>query len=263
MIEYARAHPTLAPVLSPVCPAVVNLIEMRFPSLLGQVALLVSPMEAMREDLGGRRGVFVSACPCERTALESAAAKPEIIAPAVLRAAVAPLVATGHHTPHPGPLPQGEKEEKKDQNVLRVTGLAHVMRALEETENGQMGDVSVMELHACDEGCFGSPQFSEDTFVARHRSAPALEPAAPQARAVARVKPLAPRIGLRLDHDMAKAIEKLSKIQKLLRTLPGNDCGLCGSPTCAALAEDIVLGRAAADVCTHRASSKDKSHEPQ
>jgi anti-sigma regulatory factor (Ser/Thr protein kinase) len=274
--EHARSHPLPAPTLSPVCPAVVNLVEMRFPSLIGQLAPLLSPMEAMRADLEGRRALFVAECPCERTALESDAAKPEIIAPAVLRDAVAPILASDHttgappaETPHPFPLLSGERvaegrvrgspaAEASDTNptVLRVTGLVHVLRALEEAENGLMGDVAVLELYACDEGCFGSPLLAEDPFVALHRSHLAAEPPAAPARAISRTQPYTPRAGLRLDHDMAKAIEKLSKIQQFLRTLPGNDCGLCGSPTCAALAEDIVLGRAGGALCVHRSSKE-------
>jgi anti-sigma regulatory factor (Ser/Thr protein kinase)/Fe-S-cluster-containing hydrogenase component 2 len=277
VLDYARGSPALAPILSPACPAVMNLVAMRFPSLLAQVAPLESPMEAMREALGGRRAVFVAACPCQRTALESEAAKPEIVTPAVVRAAIAPLVG-GSRVPLANirvplaacpPVPSDRRTggqaasgtQTDATRVLRATGLSHVMRALEEAENGRVGDVAVLELYACDEGCFGAPAFGEDAFVARHRSAPDSEPLAPEARAIERRRPLAPRAGLRLDHDMAHAIEKLSRIQKLLRTLPGRDCGLCGSPTCAALAEDIVMGRAAADACTVRRATEEKSHE--
>jgi Na+-translocating ferredoxin:NAD+ oxidoreductase RNF subunit RnfB len=60
---------------------------------------------------------------------------------------------------------------------------------------------------------------------------------------VRREKPFTARAGLRLDEDMAKAIAKLSEIEKLRRMLPGRDCALCGAPTCDALAEDVALGR--------------------
>jgi anti-sigma regulatory factor (Ser/Thr protein kinase)/Fe-S-cluster-containing hydrogenase component 2 len=283
VLQHARSHPVPGPILSPVCPAIVNLVEMRFPSLIGQLAPLLSPMEAMCADLEGRRALFVAECPCERSALESDAAKPEIIAPAVLRDAIAPILAADHaagvsaaETPHPFPSSEPDAglsaealakaeasgrsttigKAETDREVLRVTGLIHVLRALEEAENGRMGDVAVLELYACDEGCFGSPLLTEDPFVALHRSHQAAEPSAAPARAIRRARPYAPRAGLRLDHDMTRAIEKLSKIQQLLRTLPGNDCGLCGSPTCAALAEDIVLGRAGGAVCVHRSSKE-------
>jgi Na+-translocating ferredoxin:NAD+ oxidoreductase RNF subunit RnfB len=48
---------------------------------------------------------------------------------------------------------------------------------------------------------------------------------------------------MRLDADMGKAIEKLARIDELASGLPGRDCGVCGSPSCASLAEDIVLDR--------------------
>jgi Na+-translocating ferredoxin:NAD+ oxidoreductase RNF subunit RnfB len=57
---------------------------------------------------------------------------------------------------------------------------------------------------------------------------------------------------MRLDRDMASAIEKLALINRLLQSLPGQDCGLCGSPTCAALAEDVVMERASADACRRK-----------
>ena len=57
------------------------------------------------------------------------------------------------------------------------------------------------------------------------------------------------RPGLRLDSRMGEAIRKLAEIDRLLGGLPGLDCGQCGCPTCAALAEDIVLGRATRDAC--------------
>jgi Na+-translocating ferredoxin:NAD+ oxidoreductase RNF subunit RnfB len=57
---------------------------------------------------------------------------------------------------------------------------------------------------------------------------------------------------VRLDADMAKAIQKLAAIEQRRRTLAGYDCGRCGAPACAALAEDIVLGRAADGRCARR-----------
>jgi len=36
----------------------------------------------------------------------------------------------------------------------------------------------------------------------------------------------------------------MEDMRKIMEMLPGLDCGSCGSPTCAALAEDIVRGDA-------------------
>ena len=39
-------------------------------------------------------------------------------------------------------------------------------------------------------------------------------------------------------------------MEEILAELPGLDCGSCGAPTCAALAEDVVRGKAAVNDCT-------------
>ena len=54
---------------------------------------------------------------------------------------------------------------------------------------------------------------------------------------------------LALDPDRKVAMEKMDKLEELLKVLPGIDCAACGSPTCRALAEDIVQGRAQATWC--------------
>ena len=39
------------------------------------------------------------------------------------------------------------------------------------------------------------------------------------------------------------------QIRRITESLPGIDCGACGSPKCRAFAEDIVAGRAEAGMC--------------
>jgi Na+-translocating ferredoxin:NAD+ oxidoreductase RNF subunit RnfB len=51
---------------------------------------------------------------------------------------------------------------------------------------------------------------------------------------------------------MGKAIAKLARIDSIRKKLPGCDCGVCGSPTCLALAEDVVMGRARVEACVYR-----------
>jgi Na+-translocating ferredoxin:NAD+ oxidoreductase RNF subunit RnfB len=50
---------------------------------------------------------------------------------------------------------------------------------------------------------------------------------------------------------MATAIAKLAQMDALVRVLAGRDCGQCGAPTCAAFAEDVVLGRAELAACPY------------
>jgi Na+-translocating ferredoxin:NAD+ oxidoreductase RNF subunit RnfB len=57
---------------------------------------------------------------------------------------------------------------------------------------------------------------------------------------------------MKLDDDIVVAMQKVGLIKKILAKLPGIDCGACGSPTCASLAEDIVQGQAAETDCVFK-----------
>ena len=50
-------------------------------------------------------------------------------------------------------------------------------------------------------------------------------------------------------NEILVAMQKLAKIEELYDKLPKLDCGSCGSPSCRALAEDIVLGYTTDDSC--------------
>ncbi|MDD4890721.1 MAG: (Fe-S)-binding protein [Phycisphaerae bacterium] len=240
------------PIFSPVCPAVVNLVATKFPSLLGSVAPFLSATESTRESLRGRRVTFVALCPSEMTLLQSGGgpAVADILTPAVLAAAIRPMLpgqptqATAADQPTAGGI---------DPRVLRVTGMRHVANVLEMMENGLIREPAVLELYACDQGCFGSPFLKEDAFVSARRWQRLTSGLHGDGeRPTPRTVPLRARAGLRLDDDMGAAIRKLADIDRVLKTLPGKDCGLCGCPTCGTLAEDIVMARAPADACVHQ-----------
>jgi ArsR family metal-binding transcriptional regulator len=63
------------------------------------------------------------------------------------------------------------------------------------------------------------------------------------------VDPIPERSMMVLDSDRAVALEKMKKMDELLKVLPGIDCAACGSPTCKSLAEDIVQERATLSTC--------------
>ena len=248
--RYAREEAETRPVISPLCLPVLNLISIRFPSLLKNVAPFLSPVEAAQVEFADRRAVFVASCPAEHTALasENAPEAHTVVTPSQLYHAVLAQVIRGNeptasHTPPPS--------EPRSRDVCRVSGISHGTTILEATENGLLEEARVLELFACDQGCFGSPLLPEDPFMARHRWQRAPAGLGAPAKTFRRETPLAPREGIRLDADMSAAIEKLSEIDAIARDLPGRNCGLCGAPTCDALAEDVVLGRAALSACPY------------
>ena len=132
-----------------------------------------------------------------------------------------------------------------------MAGVPHVLAVLEAVEDDRLPGVSVVEPYLCDGGCFGSPLLAEDAHVAAWRWAAVGDAAPGDGRSRDRARPFHARPGIRLDADMAVAIRKLAQLDAETRALPGRDCGVCGAPTCAALAEDIVMGRAARADCPY------------
>jgi anti-sigma regulatory factor (Ser/Thr protein kinase)/Fe-S-cluster-containing hydrogenase component 2 len=276
------------PLLSPVCPAAVALVELRFPSLLPQVAPFASPWEALQQEQDGQAAAYVVSCPSQRSTLLARKASglrsvlaPRRLAERVVNAlnspptraedAVAALGGRGDGLADHGTaahdstgeetasvLAGGGLAGEEGASVLVASGPRALLRVLEQAEDGLLDDIAVVEPYLCEGGCLGSPLLPEDASVAAHRwRAAPLATTAGSARPPAR-RPAA-RPGVRLDPDMATAIAKLARLDELTRSLPGRDCGACGAPTCAALAEDAVLGRATRDLCPYVTKEEETS----
>jgi hypothetical protein len=260
---YARDEAVVKPVISPACPAVVNLIQVRFPSLLCHVAPFLSPVEAAREEITAPHAIWAAPCPAQCTLLRapSLLTRIDLVDPAALRQAAFEHIGVHARRDSGPPRPAGPRQ------TLQVSGIRHVMNVLEAIENGRVNDYDLIELYACDQGCFGSPVWVEDPFVAQPRFEWAREmhpilASDGRAGALRRVEPLTPRVGMRLDGDMRAAMQKLARIDQLTKALPGRDCSVCGAPSCAALAEDVVLGRATPESCIYRKPPQSPASDP-
>ena len=183
VIDLAATGDAPAPLISPVCPAVVNLIEVKFPSLLEHLAPLASPWEAAQLALDGPRGHVRRLVPqpahrAARAAAHGAArhghgrGRPRRGAAAAGRARAARAPGDAASPPQAGGA----------DDLLVVTGVPHVLAVLEAVEDGRLPGVSAIEPYICDGGCFGTPLLAEDASVAAWRWAPsAATPRAPAA----------------------------------------------------------------------------------
>ena len=166
-----------------------------------------------------------------------------------------------------------------DDGLLVVSGIRHVMTVLEELENGLLEDVTALEAYACEGGCFGSPLAVRGP---PRRSPPLGAGARPPSRRPWRRRPAPGRlpreaVAARCRHGRrappslrgparhpagpghGAAIQKLGSLQAVTRSLPGRDCGACGAPTCAALAEDVVMERSGIEFCPYIACEKEEA----
>jgi ferredoxin len=251
VIALAATADAPAPLISTVCPAVVNLIEVKFPALLDHLVALASPWEAAQRDLAGRAATFAVSCPSQRTALltQQPTAQRDTVTVAAVREAVLPRLAA-RAAPGAGGRSSPPSSGAAD-DLLVVTGVSHVLAVLEAVEDGRVPGVAAIEPYLCDGGCFGSPMLAEDASVAAWRWAAVGGDAPTRGGSADRSRLFRARPGIRLDADMAVAIRKLARLDGETRALPGRDCGVCGAPTCAALAEDIVMARAGRALCPY------------
>ncbi|NLF35230.1 MAG: ferredoxin, partial [Clostridiales bacterium] len=274
------------PQLSSACPAVLRLIRLRFPKLIPHVLPIISPVElaailARREAAAETGlspeeiGVF-SIVPCSSRV--TAASAPDALATPVIDGALAvrdiylklltPMkeLQTEDLLPlsHAGIMGVGwaylggMSAARLNDSYVAVDGIRNCIRMLEEIEDGRLPEVEFIELNACVRGCVGGCLNVANPFAA-HMRIKKLMHDLPFARNRYDSKANGQDIlfgralqyipAFVLDSDRGVALEKLTKIEELARTLPGLDCGSCGAPCCHALAEDVVLGRATLDDC--------------
>ncbi len=260
---YLRAHRAAAagwrpsvpgPALSLACPAAVELVRLRFPSLLPLLAPFLTPLEAAARDLGEGPALLVASCPAEQARVVGAglAAGVRLVHPEALRRRLwAALEAAPDGRATEAGATARDAAELPAPGWLRVTGLGHLRACFEALEDGQLDDLEGLEGWACDQGCAGSAWMGVEPHLARHRLRRCPPASAVEGRAYPRVAPLRPRAGVRLDPHLPTAVQRLREVDRTLGRLAGIDCGLCGAPSCATFAEDVVLGRAQRADCPY------------
>lgn len=275
------------PEISSACPAVVRLISIRFPDLLGHLAPVITPLELIA--IRARRltaeatglppeeiGVF-SIVPCP--SLVTAAARPDGLPSPVFDGAFAvrdvyralldpmkeldpdnlqPLAtagASGISWAYAG----GEAMSRMNRRYVAVDGIDNVIAMLEEIEDGHLPEADFIELRACTQGCLGGCLNVENPFIAKMRIKHLIHKLpdcrnqyhtdTPMETVIDSIrKPEFLPIYV-LDTDRRKAMEKMQRIQALEEQLPGLRCGSCGAPSCHAFAEDVIMGRAKEEDC--------------
>ena len=162
----------------------------------------------------------------------------------------------------------GEISATAMQDSMAVAGIEHVIAVLENVEDRLLTDVQFLELNACNQGCVGGCLTVENPYVAKVRIKKLLkkmqttneELPTDEQLPYSHISPerflsdksLVENSIWQLAENRIVAMMRYQKINALKELLPGLDCGTCGTPSCRALAEDVVLGFASEDDCIFR-----------
>ena len=286
--RYLKTEGVPKPAISSACPAVIRLIELRFPFLKDNIIKMLPPMEIAAklardeakeknpdladEDIGV---CFISPCPAKqsyvRNGFSDYKSKVDVVVP--ISDIYFLLISKMSQEKQPESLSKsgmigigwatsgGEATAIFNENYLAADGIENVIHVLDQIENGNIPHLEFVELNACTGGCVGGALNIQNPFIAKARL-----------QGLKRYLPVSQNILTkeekqyipehyffdelpayapitRLSDNMAESMRMMADIQKLRKALPGVDCGSCGAPTCRAFAEDVIRGRAKKDDC--------------
>lgn len=275
------------PLISSFCPAVTRLIQVRFPSLVDNIVRLLPPLELTaqyykrkyREESGNVKdlGIFyLTPCIGKIAAIKSPVGGYESPINGVINMDYfynkvylaykskvehksnikvnSEISSKGILFPSTG----GESAHLKRRS-LAVDGLSSVIDILERVENDEIKGIDFLELRVCDESCAGGILLYGSRFIIADNLKRFASKASDvhslvfdykkYCSAVVHMDKIEPRSLVKYDKDIEVAIKKMESARELKKVFPGIDCGACGAPSCAALAEDVVKGLSEVSAC--------------
>lgn len=282
------------PLIATLCPAITRLIQIRFPSLIDHIIPFESPMEITarmaKREVAEKLGVsmdeigafYIAQCPAKITSIN----KPLGIKKSYVDGAIPISKLYSKLLKIYKEIDNTKKIQKASgkgigwarvggqsfaigiDNYLAVDGIENVIKILEEIELGKLNNIDFFEGYACITGCVGGPLNVENPFIAKSRIrkiASSFGDSEVDKKEAYRMleegkigltEKIKPLSILKLDSNIQRAIEKMEFLEKIYKKLPGIDCGSCGAPTCHAMAEDVVRGKASIDDCVIKQRKK-------
>lgn len=187
------------PLFSSACPAVLRLMQIKFPDLLEQVTHVLTPMEVAAriakveaakktkiayDDIGA---FFISPCAAKVTEMKQPMTTKHSAVNGVIGANLIYKDIVKNLCKEPGNGKGGNKEELHKATrhgmawgyltgesksidfgtTLAVSEIHNVISLLEEIERGELKNVDFIELQACTAGCVGGPLNIQNNFVGR------------------------------------------------------------------------------------------------
>ncbi len=275
------------PVISSFCPAVIRLIQVRFPSLVDNIMKLLPPLEITaqyykkrfeKEGISeGDAGIFyLTPCIAKIAAVKSPVGG--YISPITgvinmdyffnkvylaykQKIPITKKIVVNKEISSKGVLfpTTGNESRHIKGRTLAIDGMSNSIDFLEMLENEEIEGVDFLEIRTCDESCAGGILSYRNRFLAAEslrnfaRQTPDTHNLIGEyyrsCSAVVHMDKIEPRSMIKYDRDIELAIRKMESARELKELLPGIDCGACGAPSCEALAEDIAREQADISAC--------------
>lgn len=296
--KYLHEHSDNIPLISTFCPAIVRLIQVKFPGLTDNLIPVKAPIDITAMYIRSKFkkegkykddevGVFyITPCAAKIAAVKSPVGEEKSNVDGVInmdalynrvwkkikeqgsgyKEVKLPIAQLSSDSILMS-LTNGERRLSSAKHSLAIDEIDNVIEFLEKVENDEIEGVEFLELRACDQSCPGGNLTCNNRFLTCEKMFARAHYVAGKERNGERTREselenekeylynnievgaIEPRSMLSLDTDIAKALEKMDRINSLRKSLPQIDCGICGAPTCDAFAEDVVCQRAEEKDC--------------
>ncbi len=295
----------LRPLISSNCPAIVRLIQIKYPSLLPNILPLESSVGILsayyRNYIAKQKGLkpeeigIFSVAPCsaqitafknpvgQESSFQDGALAMRDVYNRIMHICYSQRQDEKKQAPSSGNskrhenwgiyISEGNQVKKSNFKTLAVSGFKGAKDILSKIEGGQLDYYDYVVLRSCTNGCVGGDLNVENPFIASNRIASsdiAFEKIDKELfyklfeqREFELKKALLPVDAAVESLSMQEKIVKMKKYEDIKKLLPGKDCGICGCPTCADLAKEIVDGRAKFSDCVFNMQEKKEMSLPE
>lgn len=276
------------PKISVTCPAIVRLVQIRYPDLIDHIVPIESARELaaklLRRKLSQELGLdpreigmfFITPCSAiihsihnpvglDESYLDGAFAISELYGMLLKVIKTAGRVDAAESGSRRGVLwaaAGGEIAGMRNTNTMTVHGVSDVLHVFDHIEAGNLQAVDFIEAYICPDGCISGQLVVEGRYAAQRNLqeiAKRLE-SQPQVseekvRSLLREhffeieEEVKARPVRRLGDNLREAVARKQEAEAIRKRLPGKDCAACGAPGCAVLAEDVVRGEASVEDC--------------
>lgn len=197
--KYAREHPDIRPLISSFCPAIVRLIQIKYPSLTENIMPIKVPLDlcamyALEELLS--RGIpreeiglfYITPCAAKVSAVKAPVGEEKSLIGGVINMNLLynrvykHIKDMGKNHQYPplsrqrlsadailSTLTNGERRICSAKRSYAIDGIENVMDFLDKLENDEVEGVEFLELRACDQSCAGALLSCDNRFLCGER----------------------------------------------------------------------------------------------
>jgi len=196
--EYLRDYKGPKPIISNVCPTVVRLIQVKYPSLIDQVIPIDTPRELAAREIKKKKSkqlglkekeigtFYLTPCPVKMISIKQPAEKgkshidgaisiSDIYAPLLsamegiekgsYRKALESICILGIGWAMVG----GICRTLRLKNSLAVSGLGEILKVFDDIERGKLRNIDFIEAYSCTQGCVGGSLTVENLYISYNK----------------------------------------------------------------------------------------------